>query len=111
KPRARRFKRSSRRCRRRTILRRSGPTPPGGTDQTCAYPRSREAMPDADLLTFEPLDAVVELLSAAMKARYVLLASATKVLHRKRTGLIPVLDSVVVGPLPQSSRGGDAARE
>lgn len=52
--------------------------------------------PEADLLRFEPLDAVVELLSAAMKARYVLLASATKVLHRKRPGLIPVLDSVVV---------------
>jgi hypothetical protein len=52
--------------------------------------------PDADLLTFEPLDTVAELLSAAMKARYVLLASATKVLHRKRPGLIPVLDSVVI---------------
>lgn len=51
---------------------------------------------DADLLTFEPLDAVVALLAAAMQARYVLLASATKVLHRKRPGLIPVLDSVVV---------------
>jgi hypothetical protein len=51
---------------------------------------------DVDLLTFEPLDAVAELLSGAMKAKYVLLATATKVLHRKRPALIPVLDSVVV---------------
>jgi hypothetical protein len=51
---------------------------------------------DADLLTFKPLSDVVTLLAAAMQTRYVLLATATKVLHRKRPALIPVLDSVVV---------------
>src|SRR5205823_7628144 len=37
-----------------------------------------------------------DLISGAMKAKYVLLATASKVLHRKRPGLIPVLDWVVV---------------
>jgi hypothetical protein len=59
--------------------------------------RLLQALPhDADLLTFEPLDQVVELLAAAMTSKFVLLASACKVLHRKRPRLVPVLDSVVV---------------
>lgn len=52
---------------------------------------------DAELLSFEPLDAVDALLAAAMTSKFVLLASATKVLHRKRPALVPVIDSVVAG--------------
>ena len=52
---------------------------------------------DADLLTFEPLDRVHELLKAAMTSKYVLLSAACKVLHRKRPSLIPVLDGVIAG--------------
>lgn len=49
---------------------------------------------DADLRTF-PLDQVVEVLHAACQVPYVLVPVATKVLHRKRRGLIPMLDTVV----------------
>ena len=52
---------------------------------------------DADLLTFEPLDQVGELLAAAVTSKYVLLSAACKVLHRKRPSLVPVLDGVVAG--------------
>jgi hypothetical protein len=52
--------------------------------------------PDADLLQVASIDGAVGLVEAAMTSKYVLLASATKVLHRKRPRLIPVLDSVVV---------------
>jgi hypothetical protein len=49
---------------------------------------------DADLRTF-PIDQIVELLDAACQVPYVLVPVATKVLHRKRRKLIPMLDSVV----------------
>jgi Family of unknown function (DUF6308) len=52
---------------------------------------------DADLLDLdrwsEPLR---ELLHSAVQARWVLIPVATKVLHRKRRSLIPMLDSVVL---------------
>jgi len=52
---------------------------------------------DADLLTFDPsLSRLEELLHAAVQTKGVLVAVATKVLHRKRRFLIPMLDSVVV---------------
>ncbi len=52
---------------------------------------------DAQLQSFGNLDLVHELFAAAMTTKFVLLATATKVLHRKRTELIPIMDSVVVG--------------
>jgi hypothetical protein len=54
---------------------------------------------DADLLEAddELLEAVRDLLREAMQAKGVLVASATKVLHRKRPRLIPILDSVLLG--------------
>lgn len=52
---------------------------------------------DAQLHSFGVLDPVHQLFAAAMTAKFVLLATATKVLHRKRPGLIPIMDSVVVG--------------
>lgn len=52
---------------------------------------------DAQLHSFGVLDPVHELFAAAMTTKFVLLATATKVLHRKRPGLIPIMDSVVVG--------------
>jgi len=51
---------------------------------------------DADLRTFE-LEPVRRLIASALTARGVLTAVATKILHRKRRRLIPMLDSVVVG--------------
>lgn len=53
--------------------------------------------PDADLLSFDP-DLVIarELLDAACRLRGVLLATATKVLSRKRPDYLPMLDNVVV---------------
>lgn len=51
----------------------------------------------ADLTTFDPdLSIARELLHQACTLRGVLLAKATKVLHRKRPGYLPMLDSVVV---------------
>ncbi len=53
---------------------------------------------DADLLDPDvDLDAVKRLLHAACQVRWVLVPVATKVLHRKRPRLIPMLDSVVNG--------------
>jgi len=53
---------------------------------------------DADLLTFDPQLRVFEkLIHAAVQARQVLVPVATKVLHRKRRGFIPMLDNVVMG--------------
>lgn len=52
---------------------------------------------DAQLHSFGNLDPVHGLFAAAMTTKYVLLATATKVLHRKRAGLIPIMDSVVAG--------------
>jgi Family of unknown function (DUF6308) len=52
---------------------------------------------DADLLDFERWrDPMRELLHAAVQAPGVLIATATKVLHRKRRFLIPMLDFVVL---------------
>lgn len=57
-----------------------------------------ESIPeDAALHTFSSLDTLHELLAAAMTSKFVLLATATKVLHRKRPALIPIMDSVVAG--------------
>ena len=50
---------------------------------------------DADLRTFD-LAAVQQLLDAACRVRWVLVPVATKVLHRKRRSLIPMLDGVVI---------------
>jgi hypothetical protein len=44
----------------------------------------------------DPTDDVVRLLDAAVQTRFVLLPVATKVLHRKRPRLIPILDQVVM---------------
>lgn len=49
---------------------------------------------EADLRAF-PLDQLVDLLHAACQVPYVLIPVATKVLHRKRRSLIPMLDTVV----------------
>ena len=52
---------------------------------------------DADLLTFDPdLQVLGRLLHSAVQAEMVLTAVATKVLHRKRRGLIPMLDNVIL---------------
>ena len=50
---------------------------------------------DADLRSFN-IGAVEGLLHTAIQCKGVLLAVATKVLHRKRRNLIPMLDSVVM---------------
>jgi hypothetical protein len=50
---------------------------------------------DANLRSFE-LRQLQELLHAAVQTRGVLIAVATKVLHRKRRSLIPMLDAVVL---------------
>ena len=53
---------------------------------------------DADLRFFDPdLRDVRRLLDAAVSVRNVLVPVATKILHRKRRSLIPVLDNVVLG--------------
>jgi hypothetical protein len=52
---------------------------------------------DAALHVVSSLDPLHELLAAAMTSKFVLLATATKVLHRKRPALIPIMDSVVAG--------------
>ena len=52
---------------------------------------------DADLLTFDrSLAAVEALIHAAIQVPGVLIPVATKVLHRKRHHLIPILDNVVL---------------
>ena len=52
---------------------------------------------DADLLSpVPPLEIVHRLLHAAVQVPDVLIARATKVLHRKRRSLIPMLDSVLL---------------
>ena len=71
----------------------------------------------ADLLSFD-LGVVRNLLHEAVQVRQVLIPVATKVLHRKRRSLIPMLDSVVVryylpegpfAPFEDSRRAADAA--
>ena len=52
---------------------------------------------DADILTFDPaFDSVERLLHTAVQSRNVLIPVATKVLHRKRRFLIPMLDNVLI---------------
>ncbi len=52
---------------------------------------------DADLLSFDPsLETVRDLLHLAIQVPRVLIPVATKVLHRKRRALIPMLDNVVL---------------
>lgn len=52
---------------------------------------------DAELLTFDPdLEVVGQLLHAACSVRGALAPVATKVLHRKRRNLIPMLDTIVI---------------
>jgi hypothetical protein len=65
--------------------------------EACREPL-RRIPSDADLLDVDDslLRAIRDLLCEAMRARGVLVASATKVLHRKRPRLIPMLDSVVL---------------
>ena len=56
-----------------------------------------EAIPvDADLRTFD-LSQIEGLLHAACQVPWVLVPVATKVLHRKRPRLVPMLDNVVLG--------------
>lgn len=58
-------------------------------------PLLREIPVGADLAEFD-LAALRDLLHAAVQVRNVLVPVATKVLHRKRRALIPMLDSVVL---------------
>ena len=61
-------------------------------------PILREIPVEADLMTFDPdLSIARRLYDAACTPRGVLLAVATKVLHRKRPRYIPMLDSVIIG--------------
>ncbi len=58
----------------------------------------RQIPPSADLASAQPpLDVVHELIGKAVKVKYVLVPVATKVLHRKRPLLVPMLDNVVMG--------------
>lgn len=50
---------------------------------------------EADLLSFD-LEVLKNLLHEAVQVRGVLIPVATKVLHRKRRSLVPMLDSVVI---------------
>lgn len=60
-------------------------------------PILREIPVDADLRTFDPdLSTARRLFDAACTPRGVLLAVATKVLHRKRPRYVPMLDSVII---------------
>lgn len=60
---------------------------------------------EADIVTFD-LDVVRNLLHEAVQVRHVLIPVATKVLHRKRRSLVPMLDSVVLRHyLPQGPFG------
>jgi hypothetical protein len=60
-------------------------------------PILRDIPVDADLATYDPdLSTARQLFDAACAPRGVLLAVATKVLHRKRPGYVPMLDSVII---------------
>jgi hypothetical protein len=72
----------------------------------------RDIPVDVDIRTFD-LDGVIalELFTAACRIRGVLLPVATKVLHRKRPGWIPMIDNVIlVAYLDARGRGGMKAR-
>jgi hypothetical protein len=65
--------------------------------------------PDAELLTIDPsITDVATLLHAAIGVPRVLIPVATKVIHRKRPNLIPMLDNVVLahyfGRLPPATQ-------
>jgi hypothetical protein len=58
----------------------------------------RDIPPDADLASFDhDLSVARRMFDAACAPRGMLLAVATKVLHRKRPRYIPMLDSVIIG--------------
>jgi hypothetical protein len=90
----------------------------GGMAANCD-PLLPEIPVGADLRTFD-IGAVRDLLDAACRARGVLVPVATKVLHRKRRRLVPMLDSVVIdayrnrgltlslGALQEGSKAADA---
>jgi hypothetical protein len=64
---------------------------------------------DTDLLTSDPsLSGVADLLRVAVGVSKVLIPVATKVLHRKRPALIPMLDSVILahylGQIPPATQ-------
>jgi len=66
-------------------------------------PMLRGIPQDADLSTFDADLTVAErLLSAACAEPQILLARAAKVLHRKRPGYIPMLDSVMMAAYGQA---------
>jgi len=58
-------------------------------------PMLAEIPEDADLVSFD-LDVVRNLLHEAVQVRHVLVPVATKVLHRKRRSLVPMVDSVLL---------------
>ena len=72
----------------------------------------RDVPVDADIRTFDVDGAIaLELLTAACRVKGVLLPVATKVLHRKRPGWIPMIDNVIlVAYLDARGRGGMKAR-
>jgi hypothetical protein len=52
---------------------------------------------EADILSFDQsIECMIPLLNAAVQVRYVLIPVATKVLHRKRRFLIPMLDNILL---------------
>lgn len=52
---------------------------------------------DADILSFDhSLECMIPLLNAAVQVRNVLIPVATKVLHRKRRFLVPMLDNILL---------------
>src|SRR5207245_914287 len=59
-------------------------------------PLLAEVPSDADLLDENAVNAIARLVHAAVQARFVLIPVATKVLHRKRPALIPMLDQVLL---------------
>lgn len=66
-----------------------------GTMAASCDPLLAEIAEDADLRTHD-LEPVRHLLHSAVQGRGVMTAVATKILHRKRRHLIPMLDAVVV---------------
>ena len=74
-----------------------------------ACDRLLEAIPrDASLPSFDPtLGVVRELLHAAIQVPGVLTPVATKVLHRKRPALIPMLDNVLLWHYLEGKRWGE----
>ncbi len=63
---------------------------------TTVNPVLRRIPPEATIDDAAAMASLHELITAAMTSKFVLLATATKVLHRKRPALVPIMDSVVV---------------